>query len=70
MTLDAVTVVIALAVLGGWYGRGLWQATQDVAAARARLAGALRAVWAARRIAVVVAFAIAVAADWWMRKHG
>ena len=70
MTLAAVTVVAALSALGGWYGRGLWQATQDVTAARARLAGALRAVWAARRIAVVVAFAIAVAADWWMRKHG
>ena len=70
MTLDAVTVVAALAVLGGWYGRGLRQAILDVAAARARLAGALKALWKARWIFAGVAFAIAIAADWWMRKHG
>ena len=70
MSLNAVTVVAALSALGGWYGRGLWQAVQDVAAARARLAGALKALWKARWIFAGVAFAIAIAADWWMRRHG
>lgn len=70
MTRDAAVVCIALALMGGWYGRHLLQATQDVAAARARLAAALKAVWAARRIALVVGFVIAIAADFWMRHRG
>ena len=70
MSLDAVVVVFALALLGGWYGHRLVTATQDVKAARNRLKGALGAVWKARRIALLVGAAIAVAADVWMRKHG
>jgi len=70
VTKDAVTVVVALSLMAGWYGRHLLQATQDVAFARTRLRNAIRVLWAARRVAAVVAFAVVVAADFWIRKHG
>ena len=70
MTLYAVTVVIFFCLAAGWYGRRLWQAGQDVTAAKARLAGAVTARWAALRIAAVVAFAVVIAADFWIRRHG
>ena len=63
-------VIGVLALFGGWFGHRLLTATQDLRAARNRLRGALRAVWAARRVALVVGFVIVIAADVWMRKHG
>ena len=70
MTRDAVVVVIALSLMAGWYGRHLLTATQDVAFARTRLRNALRVLWAARRVAAVVGFAVFIAADYWLHKHG
>ena len=62
--------IFALALWGGWYGRRLWQAGQDVKAAKARLAGATKANWSARRIALLVGGAIVIAADFYLHKHG
>ena len=74
-TVSSVSIYLAfavgvLALWAGWYGHRLLTTTQDLRAARNRLRGALRAVWAARRIALVVGFVIVIAADVWMRKHG
>ena len=70
VSIYVATGIFALALWAGWYGHRLLTTTQDLRAARNRLRGALRAVWAARRIALFVAAVIAVAADVWMRKHG
>jgi hypothetical protein len=70
MSLDRVTVVIFFALLVGWYGRHLLQATSDVKAAKGRLRGARRIYWTAFRIAVVVAFVIFIAARFWLHQHG
>jgi hypothetical protein len=62
MTKDAAALVAILALLGGWFGRRLWQANEDVRSLRQRLAGARRALRTALVLGLLVGSAMYLAA--------
>jgi hypothetical protein len=64
----AIAITAALA-LGLYFGRWL-QAEQDEIAARTRLANAVKVMWGARRVLVVVAIVGGVLVDLWFRGQG
>ena len=70
MTKDAAALVAILALMGGWFGRRLWQANDDVRSLKQRLGNARRALRTALAIAVLVGAAIYMAAHHYLRMHG
>lgn len=70
MTRDAASLVAILAIMGGWYGRRLWQANDDVRSLRQRLANARRFLRRSLAIGLLVGAAIYGAAYHWVRLHG
>ena len=70
MTKDAAALVAILALLGGWFGRRLWQASDDVRALKQRLANARRALRTALVLGLLVGSAIYLAAAHYLRIHG
>jgi hypothetical protein len=64
----AIAVTAALAI--GWYAARWLRAERDEIQARARLAEAVRLMWAARRAAVAVVIIGGVLADLWFRGQG
>ena len=70
MNTGAAAVAVSAALAVGWYIAKLHSAQGDLRSARARLAGALKAIWAARRVAVVVGVVGIVLVDLWFRGKG
>lgn len=70
MNTGAAAVAVSAALALGWYVAKLHSAQNDLRSARARLAGALRAIWAARRVAAVVVVVGVVLVDLWFRGKG
>ena len=70
MNTGAAAVAVTAALALGWYISKLHTANGDVTSARARLAGALKAVWAARRVGAVVVVVGIVLVDLWVRGKG
>jgi hypothetical protein len=70
VTRDAAALVAILALMGGWYGRKLWQANDDVKGLRQRLANAQRLRRWALGVAALVGAAIYAAAYHWVHTGG
>lgn len=70
MTRDTVVLVAVLMLMGGWYGRKLWQANDDVRSLKQRLGNARRAFRRVLVVAVLVGAAIYGAAYHWIWIHG
>lgn len=70
MTRDAASFVAILALLGGWYGRKLWQANDDVKSLKQRLENARRVLRRVLVVAILVGAAIYGAAYHWVHTHG
>jgi H+/Cl- antiporter ClcA len=70
VTRDAAALVAILAIMGGWFGRRLWQANDDVRSLRQRLEAARRAWRRALVLALLVGAAIYAAAYHWVHVHG
>lgn len=56
--------------MGGWFGRRLWQASDDVRSLKQRLANARHALRTALVLALLVGAAIFVAAHHYVIMHG
>ena len=70
MTRDAAALVAILAIMGGWFSRRLWQASDDVRSLKQRLANARRALRTALVLALLVGLAIYAAAHHYVKMHG
>lgn len=70
MTKDAAALVAILALLGGWFGRRLYQASDDVRSLKVRLANARRALRTALVLGLLVGGAIFLAAHHYLGMHG
>ena len=70
MTRDAAALVAILCIMGGFYTRKLWQASDDVRSLKQRLANARRFLRRSLAIALLVGFVIYGAAYHYVRMHG
>lgn len=66
VTRDMVALVVILCIMGGWFGRRLWQANDDVKSLRQRLKNAQRVRRRALMLAGLVGFALLTLwMHWW-----
>jgi hypothetical protein len=70
MTAGAAVLAIWAALLAGWYAAKWHTAETDEISARARLANAVKGMWAARRVLAVVVVIAIVLVDLWFRGKG
>ena len=66
----AVALAVSAALFLGWYGAKWHTAEKDEISARARLANAVKVMWAGRRALAVVVVLCAVLLDIWFRGKG
>jgi hypothetical protein len=70
VTREAAAVAVVVALLGGWYGRMWREREADRGLARARNANAMKAVWKARWVIVVVGIVVAATVNMWLHGGG
>jgi hypothetical protein len=70
VTRDAAAVAVIVALLGGWYGRMWLEREGDRRVTRTRAANAMKAVWKARGVIVVVGIVVAVTVNMWLHGRG
>jgi hypothetical protein len=70
VTRDAAAVAVIVALLAGWYGRMWLEREGDRRVTRTRAANAMKAVWKARGVIVVVGIVVAVTVNMWLHGRG
>jgi hypothetical protein len=70
VTREAAAVAVIVALLVGWYGRMWREREADRSFAQTRAANAMKAVWKARGVIVVVGVVLAATVNMWLHGRG
>jgi hypothetical protein len=70
VTREAAAVAVIAALLAGWYGRMWREREADRSVTRIRAANAMKAVWKARWVIVVVGIVVAATVNEWLHGGG